>query len=166
MIPTIKLYDNDYQAKTKGVPLHRGARGIILKDQRIAVIHYRTLNHFVLPGGGIEDGESDIEALKREILEEIGFHIKNIVPTVVVKEHFEDSVWQHHYFVADTEGDAEALNLTTEEKLLKPTILWKAPLEVLTLLSTHEGEHPHSQAIMQRELIGLMHSLSNGLQSL
>ncbi len=166
MIPTIKLYDNDYQEKTEGVPLHRGARGIIYKDQKIAVIHYRTLNHYVLPGGGIEEGETELQALKREILEEIGYHLKDVFPTVVVKEHFDDSIWQHHYFVAHTEGDAQALELTTEEIALKPTIMWEDPLEVLSLLSTHEGEHPHSQAIMQRELIGLMHSLSNGLQSL
>ncbi len=166
MIPTIKLFDNDYQEKTEGVPLHRGSRGIIFKDQKIALIHYRTLNHYVLPGGGIEVDESETDALKREVLEEIGYHIKNIIPTVIVKEHFEDSIWQHHYFVASTLGEAQALELTSEEMALKPTIMWKDPLEVLSLLSTHEGEHPHSQAIMQRELIGLMHSLSNGLQSL
>jgi 8-oxo-dGTP diphosphatase len=42
-------------------------------DQRIAVIE--TSYGFFLPGGGIEPGETEIEALKREVLEEIGFRI-------------------------------------------------------------------------------------------
>ena len=40
-------------------------------DQQIAVIG--TSRGYFLPGGGIEAGESDVDALKREIIEEIGY---------------------------------------------------------------------------------------------
>ena len=40
-------------------------------DKKIAVIE--TGNGYFLPGGGIEIGESDVDALKREIVEEIGY---------------------------------------------------------------------------------------------
>jgi len=40
-------------------------------DRQIAIIETR--NGYFLPGGGIDATESDVEALKREILEEIGY---------------------------------------------------------------------------------------------
>ena len=36
------------------------------------------LDTFHIPGGGVEDGEDCLQALKREVLEECGIEIKNI----------------------------------------------------------------------------------------
>ena len=40
-------------------------------ERKIAIIE--TCNRYFLPGGGIDKNESDVDALKREILEEIGY---------------------------------------------------------------------------------------------
>ncbi len=42
-------------------------------DRQIAVI--KTSNGYFLPGGGIDIGESDIEALRREVVEETGYQV-------------------------------------------------------------------------------------------
>lgn len=42
-------------------------------DKQIAVIE--TGNGYFLPGGGIDSGESDLDALKRELIEEIGYQV-------------------------------------------------------------------------------------------
>lgn len=42
-------------------------------DRQIAVI--KTSNRYFLPGGGIDIGESDIEALRREVVEETGYQV-------------------------------------------------------------------------------------------
>ncbi len=52
--------------------------GIILSPQKNAVllIQRRDVPVWVLPGGGIEQDESPIDAIMREILEETGFRVK------------------------------------------------------------------------------------------
>jgi 8-oxo-dGTP diphosphatase len=58
--------------------LHRkGAYAIILSTakDKVLTVHNGKGLHF-LPGGGIEEGENDLECLKREMLEETGYRAK------------------------------------------------------------------------------------------
>jgi 8-oxo-dGTP diphosphatase len=52
--------------------------GAIFNDERrqVLLIQRRDVPVWVLPGGGIEAGETPDEAVIREILEETGFHVK------------------------------------------------------------------------------------------
>ena len=69
-------------------------RGLLIKDNQVGLLHIKgddplfgKRNHLETPGGGIDDNESPIDALKREILEETGYTIKDIkyVTTVAVE---------------------------------------------------------------------------------
>lgn len=55
-----------------------GAYAIILRkeDNKIGIV---TDGDFFFLGGGIEEGESKLEALERELIEEAGYSIKNIM---------------------------------------------------------------------------------------
>ena len=48
------------------------ARSIIIRSGKIAMIHSRKYDHYEFPGGGIENGETPIEAMIRETQEEAG----------------------------------------------------------------------------------------------
>ena len=56
------------------------AIGIILNNDhtQVLLVKRRDISLWVLPGGGIEPGEIPEEALKREVFEESGFHIKMV----------------------------------------------------------------------------------------
>ncbi len=53
-----------------------GSYGVLIEDNRAAVIKSELFDKYFLIGGGIKKGESEIEALRREALEEIGFKIE------------------------------------------------------------------------------------------
>ena len=61
----------DYDLNGRGLVRH-AARSIIIRDRRLAMVHSLKYDYYKFPGGGIEAGESRIDALRRETLEEAG----------------------------------------------------------------------------------------------
>ena len=53
-----------------------GSYAVITKANRIGVIKSEVLNKYFLVGGAIEKGETEVGALRREAIEEIGFEIE------------------------------------------------------------------------------------------
>ena len=102
-------------------------------DQRIAVIE--TSYGFFLPGGGIDPGESEVEALKREILEEIGFQISVVEVIGSAVEYIKASNEEMYYQIRSKfykvqleskigegiEGDHRLIWLTHEDVLKQLT---------------------------------------------
>ena len=52
--------------------LRQAARAIIFDGPKVALIHVRNDGYYMLPGGGVEDGEGIPAALAREVYEELG----------------------------------------------------------------------------------------------
>jgi 8-oxo-dGTP pyrophosphatase MutT (NUDIX family) len=67
-----------YSIETK----RRSVRAVILDGNKLLVIYLSNLEEYKLPGGGIEKGETLIDALKRETLEEVGFKINQVIKPI------------------------------------------------------------------------------------
>ena len=63
------------------------ARGIIVRDGKIAMVYSRRYDYYKLPGGGIEAGETPREAVVREVREETGL--------AVIPESIREYGWVH-----------------------------------------------------------------------
>lgn len=58
------------------------ARGIIIRDGKIAMVHSLKYDYYKFPGGGIEKDEDKEKALIREVLEETGL---SVIPQTIRK---------------------------------------------------------------------------------
>src|SRR5262245_39039190 len=88
--------------------VRRGAVAVIIRDRRLLLVrrseHVIAPRMYCFPGGGIEDGESEEEALVRELEEELGCLV---VPRRRLWEHV--SPWRVHlaFWLADLVESAE-----------------------------------------------------------
>lgn len=64
--------------KLAGVDYARrpGSYGVLLESERVGVVKSAEYGDYFLIGGGIDAGETAVEALRREAREEIGFEIE------------------------------------------------------------------------------------------
>lgn len=59
-------------------PMTLGVRGLIIdKDERILLVKHTYVTGFYLPGGGVEPGETIVQALERELREECAISLKS-----------------------------------------------------------------------------------------
>ena len=86
-----KNYDNNGKAFVRP-----SARAIIIKDNKIYMVHSLVYDYYKFPGGGIEKDESNIDALIRETKEEAGL--------VVIKDSIKEYGYVHRIKKAKDPG--------------------------------------------------------------
>ncbi len=135
----VSLKDEDLGLQStliKNYSIRVASRGIVIKDNRIAIFCKKEKNEYKLPGGGVEDNESLEEAFKREVLEETGCEVSIVKKLGVVREYrTRDSFLQiSHVFLSNVTNDTMKLNLTEKEITEGGELIWCNPKEGLTLI--------------------------------
>jgi len=134
-------------------------RGIVKKDDLYLMVHIEKMGVFTFPGGGVEDGESLEDCIKREVLEETGIKVKVVEKKVSITEYFIESVWTNHYFICEyIEGGYES-HLTEEEVSLGLKVVWKTEQEVMEIFENFVPLHDFGLNIHNREFIGFINSI-------
>lgn len=160
--PVLTLYaDNLDETTIPDLTPRRGARAVIVDDGQVLLVHLEKINTYTLPGGGIEEGESPYEALIREVKEETGLHVRSARKTLILKEHFPDSIWHHHFFRVEIDKAVPKTSpaLTQMETDYGFETFFRPLDEALKILTENKSDHPHGANIQNRELLGLIHSV-------
>ena len=136
-----KITDEDIGEKTinmENPKLRLGARGIVIReDGKIAIFNKSNKNEYKLPGGGLEGEEKPEEAVKREVLEEIGCEIE-IIETLGITEEYKslNNFKQISYvYIGKVLKDTKQLNVTEKEKDEGAKLLWETPEKALELIT-------------------------------
>lgn len=135
--------------------LREAARAIVIDDMNlIALLHVKRDGYYKLPGGGIEDGEDKIIALRRECLEEIGCNIEILQEVGSTIEYWEeDNEKQISYcYIAKVIGNKGTPNLTKSEKERGLETIWLSHKKVIETLNDCHLNNWEAQYIVPREL--------------
>lgn len=112
-------------------------KGIILDDQNnIALLKAR--GHYLLPGGGVENNESGLDAIKREIMEEVGCNIDNI-QEVGTSNQYRNKSMKHYevlFYTAKVIGEKSTPTTTQEDEIKDVELFWFDKEKVCTLLKS------------------------------
>ena len=87
--------------------LREGCRGIVICDGKILLSYEKNINHYLIPGGGIEEGESLAECCEREIGEEAGIKVDAHTHYLTLEEYYHEYYFKSHYFVCKYLGECE-----------------------------------------------------------
>ena len=110
---------NFSKEKISKLPIRKKVRGIIFKNKNTLICieedGYGIKHLLKLPGGSVEKNESNIKAIKREILEETGYEIDDIKCLGFIENIRKEYFLHMTYYVAKTKGEKKELKLTNEE---------------------------------------------------
>jgi 8-oxo-dGTP pyrophosphatase MutT (NUDIX family) len=156
----IDIFSDDISIEDANLENHRIAcRGIVKKDDLYLMVFIKEMGIFTFPGGGLEDGETQEECAKREIMEETGIKIKVLKKKVSITEYFVESVWTNNYFICEYIEGGFDRNLTEEEKSIGMETVWKTIDEVMDIFENYETIHEYGPNVHNREFLGFINSI-------
>ncbi len=134
------------------------SRGVIInKEGKVAILKTVTNDMFVrdcyeLPGGGVNEGESFIDAFKREAIEETGYEVNNIQEIGDVIDYYNliERENHNHYFLGFATRHL-GRKLEEYEKSMIQDLLFVSIDEAIDLFD-HKMFGPVGVLIRQREL--------------
>ena len=109
---TIDIVGNNYHGSFTRVRIAN--RAIIIENGLILLSHEIKNDLWMLPGGGLEEGETIFEGVVREVIEETGNIIKPSDPVLQIDEYYGDEKYTSYYFFGVIIGQSEK-HLTTSE---------------------------------------------------
>lgn len=159
LLTTIKAKDVDpnsphfeYESFT-----YRPAVRAVVQDEdgRIALMYIKKWDYYMLPGGGIDEGEDNEHALSREILEELGCEVE--VKEVLGKIETYFDRWQQkqvdYCFVAQKLKNANAASLSPFENEERFEQVWAQDLQhAYHLLTQSSPENRDGKLVQARDV--------------
>ena len=135
----LQLKNDDYLGYVK--TLRHACRGIVVNDGKVLLGYEANNGKYIIPGGGLEDGETYEQCCERELLEETGMQVRAKEEYLEIEELFLD--WRHinHYYVCELIKDTGSINLTEGEKKAGCTFKWLQIEQALDIFGRYEDFH-------------------------
>lgn len=134
------------------------ARAIVKnQDGLYAVMYADKFKLHSLPGGGVEDGEDVLTALRREVYEETGCVCDEIQELGIVAENRAslDYTQINYYFVVTTTHTPGENHLTEAEQDSRTIVKWETFDEMVRLINEQEFDRVQGKYLKARDVAAL-----------
>lgn len=115
-----------------------GCRAVILREGKILLSHETGTGWWLVPGGGLEQGETPEECCIREVEEETGLLVKPLRQFLTLYEYYEEYRYISHYFICEITGQGQ-MRLTENEAARGLEPAWLPLSEAIELFSKHQS---------------------------
>lgn len=161
---------NDYGKCTHSF-VRNSARSIVIKNQKVAMIHSLKYDYYKFPGGGIDNGENPVDAMIRETREEAGLVI---IPDSVKEygyvhriqrsdtDETECFIQDNYYYLCRTEENTLSQKLDDYEAKEGYTLEYVDP-DLAVRKNRHVIKSPYNQMMFEREARVLELLIAEGL---
>ena len=134
------------------------ARAVVVNRRgEIAVMYAGKFNLYSLVGGGIEEGEDALTALRREVYEETGCTCDGIMELGAVEENRGscDYTQISYYYVVYTDTEALSPHLTDGEKRNDTTVQWHSLEDAYSLIASPRHPTVQRMYLQARDVVAL-----------
>ena len=156
----LAVYDYKNYIENGTVGKRPSVRGIIIDKGKLAMVHSLKYDYYKFPGGGIDSGESYLDALVREVSEETGL----IVIPESVKEYgvvlrkdkgkIEDLfIQENFYYFCDVEKEVLSQKLDDYEAEEKFVLEWVDPKDAIAANLSDDRKNKAPDAERQKHMM-------------
>ena len=141
-----------------------GSRAIIVNDGKILLTHELQSGWWLIPGGGLEEGENPETCVIREVEEETGLIVRPLRQFLVMNEYYEEYRYMGYLFICEVTGKGQ-MKLTDAEKRRGVQPEWISLSEAIDIFSKHEAyaeESEEKRGSYQREYLALREYINLG----
>ena len=131
---TLEIFGNNYFGHWENS--RTACRGIIIKDGCVLLSYETRTGQYMIPGGGLEEGEDERECCTRELAEETGFLVSPSECVLEMDEFYEDWKYISRYFFGTVTGQTE-IKLTAREQGVGMEPRWLPLDEIIGIFGTH-----------------------------
>ena len=145
---------NRFETYTK---TRAGCRAVIISEGSVLLTHETASDLWMIPGGGMEDGETPEACVVRETEEETGLIVRPLRHFLTLNEYYEEYRYISHYFTCTVVGNGR-IHLTDAEKKRGLRPKWLPLKEAIDLFSRHAdfaAENEEKRGIYLREYLAL-----------
>ncbi len=114
-----------------------GSRAVVVRDGMILLSRETVSGWWLIPGGGMEDGETPETCCVRETEEETGFIVATLRQFLTLVEYYEEYRYISHYFVCEVTGTGQ-MRLTDAEKRRGLEPQWVPLRDAVAIFARHQ----------------------------
>ncbi len=146
-----KIDETDKHKTYHKTHTRRSARAFVHQDGKILVTYLGAIGEYKIPGGGVEPGETIIQALEREVLEETGHEIEQILEPIGKIIHiradkdYPDEIFEqiNYYYLCKASEKKQAIKPSENEIRYEIESCWE---DIDKIIMTNKRNLHRSQA--------------------